>query len=69
MGCCGKNTTSAPKASPRYPSFQYIGTSGLTVQGPVSLRQYRFAAPGATVAVDGRDAPSLELVPLLRRVS
>jgi hypothetical protein len=39
----------------------------LTVQGPVTRRLYRFAAPGAVVAVDARDAPSLARVPQLRR--
>jgi len=40
----------------------------MTVQGPASKRLYRFAAPGAIVAVDTRDAPSLARVALLRRV-
>jgi hypothetical protein len=59
----------APRASAPspFPSFQYIGGSGLTVQGPVTKRLYRFAAPGAVVAVDSRDAPSLARVPQLRR--
>jgi hypothetical protein len=57
---------SAPAPSP-FPSFQYIGGSGLTVQGPVTKRLYRFASPGAVVAVDARDAPSLSRVPQLRR--
>lgn len=62
-------TTAAPKVSSSpYPSFQYIGGSGLTVQGPTSKRLYRFAAPGAIVAVDARDAPSLARMPQLRRV-
>jgi len=38
------------------------------VQGPASKRLYRFASPGAIVAVDARDAPSLARVALLRRV-
>jgi hypothetical protein len=37
------------------------------VQGPITKRLYRFAGPGAIVAVDGRDAPSLARVPQLRR--
>jgi hypothetical protein len=55
-----------PSATPS--SFQYIGGSGLTVQGPISKRLYRFAGPGAIVAVDARDASSLTRVPLLRRI-
>ena len=76
MGCCGRGRTTAspmtpapsPKPSSPYPSFQYIGASGLTVQGPASKRLYRFAGPGAIVAVDARDAPSLARVALLRRI-
>lgn len=79
MGCCGRNnrsaTTRTATPSPRSTSsasssssFQYIGGSGLTVQGPVSKRLYRFAGPGAIVTVDARDAASLTRVPLLRRV-
>ncbi len=73
MPCCGRNrtqattTTAIPRASSPFSSFQYIGASGLTVQGPVTKRLYRFAAPGAVVAVDARDAPSLARVPHLRR--
>jgi hypothetical protein len=37
------------------------------VQGPVTKRLYRFAATGAVVTVDARDAPSLSRVPHLRR--
>jgi hypothetical protein len=68
MSITPTSTASAPRgaASP-FPSFQYIGASGLTVQGPVTKRLYRFAGPGAIVAVDGRDAPSLARVPQLRR--
>lgn len=58
----------SPRPASPYPSFQYIGASGLTVQGPASKRLYRFAAPGSIVAVDARDAPSLTRVPLLRRI-
>ena len=46
--------------------FQYVGTTGLTVEGPITGKRYRFAAPGARVAVDGRDAPSVRGVPNLR---
>lgn len=66
-------TTTSTAATPRkpstsaFPSFQYLGASGLTVQGPVTKRLYRFAGPGATVAVDGRDAPSLARIAQLRR--
>ena len=56
-----------PKASTTFPSFQYVGLRGMTVIGPVTRRVYRFAAPGAVVAVDGRDAPSLDRVPQLKR--
>jgi hypothetical protein len=48
--------------------FQYTGRTGLSVRGMFSQRTYHFAVSGAVLAVDGRDAPSLAAVPLLRRV-
>jgi hypothetical protein len=80
MGCCGKNRSAiravehheTPRVTftPRAPSieyFEYYGTTGMTAFGPVTGRRYRFASPGALVAVDERDAPSLAGVPNLRR--
>ena len=82
MGCrCGSSRTSSsvadsapvrqPSVAPRRPEpayFQYQGVTALTAIGPVSRRRYRFLSPGAIVAVDGRDAPSLAGVPHLRRL-
>jgi hypothetical protein len=50
------------------PTFQYIGSTGLTVRGPVSGKTYRFARTGSTVVVDERDAPYFGGVPSLRKV-
>lgn len=55
-------------AAPRFAYFEYRGSSGLTVLGPLSGQRYRFSAPGARLAVDGRDAPSLAAVPELHRL-
>jgi hypothetical protein len=55
-------------ASPSAVFFEYIGETGLTAFGPITGRHYRFSAPGARVAVDGRDAPSVMAVPSLRPV-
>lgn len=52
-----------------YAYFQYLGTTALTVDGPVSGQRYRFDRPGATVAVDPRDRRSLAAVPKLRQVA
>ena len=52
--------------SPTY--FEYTGQTGLTAVGPITGRRYRFVEPGARVAVDYRDAPSLRAVPMLRQV-
>jgi hypothetical protein len=49
-------------------SFEYVGRSTLTAIGPVTGRRYRFGAPGARVAVDVRDRPSLVSVPHLRQL-
>jgi hypothetical protein len=48
--------------------MQYVGQSALTVTGPVTGRTYRFAAPGASLAVNRHDAASLLYVPTLRPV-
>ena len=51
-----------------HPEFRYIGTSSLTVTGPVTGRSYRFAAPGARLEVNRHDAASLLYVPSLQPV-
>ncbi len=48
--------------------FEYLGNTGLTVQGPVTGRRYRFPRPGAVAEVDLRDRVSLARVPKLRQV-
>ena len=48
------------------PVFEYVGATALTVIGPASGLRYRFERPGATLAVDPRDRPAMEAVPLLR---
>ncbi len=47
--------------------FEYVGKTGLTVIGPITGKRYRFPKPGAKIAVDGNDAPSLTTVPNLRQ--
>ncbi len=48
--------------------FEYQGPTRMTVIGSVSGRRYRFSAPGAVLAVDGRDGPAIAAVPGLKRV-
>jgi hypothetical protein len=48
--------------------FQYTGRTGMTVIGPISGQRYRFEHPGALLAIDGRDAPSIVAVPHLQTV-
>jgi hypothetical protein len=48
--------------------FRYVGRTGLTVRGGGTGRRYRFSRPGAVVAVDRRDRPSLRRVPVLHEV-
>ena len=52
---------------PGFQYFEYVGLTGITAFGPVTGRRYRFANPGAIIAVDDRDAPSMAGVPNLRR--
>jgi hypothetical protein len=47
--------------------FTYTGRSSLTVIGSATRMQYRFDEPGASIAVDRRDAYGLAAVPALRR--
>jgi hypothetical protein len=49
-----------------YVRFTYVGRSALTVIGSATQTLYRFGEPGATMAVDRRDAYSLAAVPTLR---
>ena len=58
-------------ASQRYgvAYFQYTGSSGLTVIGPMTAKRYRFDSPGAIVPVELRDRPSPAALPQLRQVS
>ena len=46
--------------------FQYVGRALLRLRGAITGRAYVFEGRGATVAVDGRDAPSLLGEPALR---
>ncbi len=60
--------SSLPRVIPQtFVHFEYIGKTGMTVVGPVTGLRYRFDVPGAVVAVEGRDAPSVSAVPNLRR--
>lgn len=79
--CCGRPSSNphpsypnrpAPMARGRQPpatsvAFEYTGPTSMTVRGAATGASYRFAGPGARVAVDPRDAPSLLAVPRLRR--
>jgi hypothetical protein len=47
--------------------FEYVGSTGMTVIGPMTGRRYRFDRPGATIAVDRRDAPGVGAVPNVRQ--
>ncbi len=49
--------------------FEYIGTTALTAIGGLTGRRYRFDRPGARVAIDPRDRPSVAQIPNLRQLS
>jgi len=82
--CCGRNRTQQRTANPRPPganpyvaspqpprsvSFVYVGNTAMSVQGPVSGRNYRFERPGARVEVDPRDRILLASLRQLKQVS
>lgn len=78
MACCGQMRAAAagrmaeakPSARPiaRAVLYQYTGSTGMTVSGPISGQRYRFGAPGSKLQIDPRDAPSLAGLPHLRRL-
>jgi hypothetical protein len=50
-------------------TFEYVGPTALSVQGPITRTSYRFSQTGVRLQVDPRDAAYLAGVPNLRRVS
>ncbi len=82
--CCGRGrlqqrtTNSAPRSDRIYVAgpqrqashvyFVYVGNTAMTVRGPVSGIEYRFASPGARVEVDARDRILLASIRQLRQV-
>ena len=74
--CCGyqrrqaflPQTRQIQPGAPLAVRFEYVGTTGLTVVGPLTGRRYRFDHHGSRVSIDPRDAPSMAAVPHLRRV-
>ncbi|TMJ00028.1 MAG: hypothetical protein E6G97_20800 [Alphaproteobacteria bacterium] len=48
--------------------FEYIGPTALTVIGRATGKRYRFDRPGARVAVELPDHPSVSGVPQLRQI-
>ena len=71
MTCCQGRLREAARGyrAPDAPvEFEYRGRSALTAIGSETRRIYWFEAPGSRVRVHPRDAPSLDTVPVLRRV-
>lgn len=58
-----------PPRQRRVAYFEYVGTTGLSVIGPVTGRHYRFDGTGVVIAVDVRDEPYLPAVPHLRKLA
>lgn len=82
MPCCGRGvpqgrvsaqtvTASVGEASQvrrqTRPVFEYVGATALTAIGGVTGKRYRFERPGAQLAVEPADKPSLMIIPNLRR--
>jgi len=80
MSCCGSqraairnglasSTASAPAAatwSAGALDFEYVGHGQLSVRGPLTGTDYRFAGNGARLRVHAADVPSLVSIPNLR---
>ena len=82
MGCCGqkraqvtgtgaigKNPAGGATSASKFVLYEYDGPTGMNVIGAVSGLGYRFAAPGAKVLVDPRDAAAMAALPHLRRLA
>ena len=78
MACCGQRRAMAagsgraieptrPRPVSRAVLYEYTGSTGMTVSGPVSGLKYRFAGPGSKLQIDSRDVASLAGLPNLRR--
>jgi hypothetical protein len=50
------------------PLFQYIGSTALTVMGPISGALYRFQRTGSWLHVDPRDRAGLMRIPVLKAI-
>lgn len=84
MSCCGHRRAQAAGTMPNVLSganprravslpvrtalFEYVGTTAMTVVGPITGKRYVFHADGARLAVDVRDAQYVRQVPMLREV-
>jgi hypothetical protein len=69
MSCCGsKRAVPLVRTNSHAITFEYRGRTSLTAVGAVTRRLYWFSGPASRVAVDPRDAESLEGVPNLVRV-
>ncbi len=81
--CCGRNRTqmkapTSPQSRqaatvpiqklPLSVPFIYVGNTAMTVKGPISGFEYRFAHPGARVEVDWRDRILLASIRQLRQI-
>lgn len=81
MSCCGnhRGTVQSFISNPRMHAsqsgaqiagtmFEYVGATGVTAIGGYTRRVYVFPEPGAKVATDPRDTPSLQAIPVLRQL-
>jgi hypothetical protein len=59
----------AHRPSPAGVHFVYDGLAGVVVTGLATGRRYRFGERGDRLLVDVRDAPSLAMIPQLRRIA
>lgn len=74
MPCCGGSTIRTTPIDGRAASqgpvlFEYRGYGAFTTHGRVTGVRYHFAGPLARMPVDERDAPSLDVVHGLERVT
>jgi hypothetical protein len=53
----------------RTATFEYVGSTALTVVSPITRKVYRFERPGARAEIDARDRSWVTFVPNLAAIT
>ena len=62
------NGSAERREAPRGVVFEYVGTTSMLAEGPVTRERYYFSRPGARVSIDPRDRAGMLHVPNVREL-